>query len=198
MKLFIKNMISHCSQLMVTNKLNEIGLNPKGISRGEVELDEKIGSKEKNLIKVTLKKIGLDVLEDKRQILIEKIKNSVIEMIYFVTDRPDTNYSDFISEKVDYEYSYVSNLFSKETGLTIQQYIILLKVERAKELIMYDDLNLKEISYSLHYSSVPHFCSQFKKVTGMTPSYFKSLKDKNRCQLEDVINQTENIAALVD
>jgi AraC-like DNA-binding protein len=99
---------------------------------------------------------------------------------------------------VDYEYSYVSNLFSKETGLTIQQYIILLKVERAKELIMYDDLNLKEISYSLHYSSVPHFCSQFKKVTGMTPSYFKSLKEKNRYQLEDVIYQTENVAALAE
>jgi AraC-like DNA-binding protein len=115
-------------------------------------------------------------------------------MIHYSDDMPKMNYSDFISEKLDYDYTYLSNLFSEIKGITIQQFIIVNKIERAKELLLYDELNLTEISYKLNYSSVAHLSNQFKKVTGLSPTHFKLLKDKRRTPLEEIGNsELENI-----
>jgi AraC-like DNA-binding protein len=126
------------------------------------------------------------VLDDKRSILVEKIKNVIIEMIHHSDEAPIVNYSDFISEKLNYDYTYLSNIFSEVKGLTIQQYIIINKIERVKELLLYDELNLTEISYKLHYSSVAHLSNQFKKITGLSPSFFKQLKQKRKSNLENM------------
>ena len=125
-------------------------------------------------------------MDNKKAILIEKIKNTVVEMVHYEVELPKTNNSDYIKEKLNYSYTYLANLFSEATGTTIEHYIITHKIERAKEFILYDELNLTQISYKLHYSSVAHLSKQFKQVTGLTPSYFRQLKDKRRVTLENV------------
>jgi AraC-like DNA-binding protein len=125
-------------------------------------------------------------MDDKKAVLIERIINVITEMIHYSDELPKVNYSDYISEKLDYDYTYLSNLFTEVRGITIQQFIIIHKIERAKELLLYDELNLTEISYKLHYSSVAHLSNQFKKVTGLTPSHFKQLKDKRRQSLDEI------------
>jgi len=127
-------------------------------------------------------------MDDKRAVLIEKIKTVIIEMVHFSDELPKTNYSDYISEKLHYDYTYLSNLFSEVKGITIQQFIIIHKIERVKELLLYDELSLTEISYRMQYSSVAHLSNQFKKVTGLTPSVFKQLKYKHRSPIEDIGN----------
>jgi len=126
------------------------------------------------------------LLDNKKSILIEKIINVIVEMIHYSEEVPKVNYSDFISEKLGYDYTYLSNIFSEVKGITIQQFIIIHKIERVKELLLYDELNLSEISYKLNYSSVAHLSNQFKKVTGLTPSYYKKLKKKRMANLENV------------
>jgi AraC-like DNA-binding protein len=125
-------------------------------------------------------------MDDKKAILIEKIKNVIIEMVHYTDELPETNFSDYLSKKLNYDYTYLSNLFSETEATTIEHFIMLHKIERVKELIIYDELNLTEIAFKLHYSSVSHLSNQFKKITGLTPSFFKSLKDKKRSTLEDV------------
>lgn len=169
-------MVSHCCKLMVQEKLNTIGLKPKTVALGEVQIDRILSTEQLEQIKISLAEIGFEVLEDKTTVLIQKIKDAIREAVYNLDEKPESNYSEFISQKLEHEYSFISNIFSKETGTTIQQFIILQKTERAKELIT-ENVSLKEISYILHYSSVAHFCTQFKKVTGLTPTYFKSLSD---------------------
>jgi AraC-like DNA-binding protein len=127
-------------------------------------------------------------MDDKKAVLIEKIKNVIIDMIHYSDEVPKMNYSDYISEKLQHDYTYLSNIFSEVKGITIQQFIIIHKIERAKELMLYDELNLTEISYKLHYSSVAHLSNQFKKITGLTPSHFKQLKDRRRSPIEDIGN----------
>jgi AraC-like DNA-binding protein len=129
---------------------------------------------------------GLELLDDKKAILIEKIKNVIIEMVHYTDELPKMNYSDYISEKLNHDYTYLSNIFSEVKGITIQQYIINHKIERVKELLLYDEMNLTEISYLLNYSSVAHLSNQFKKVTGLSPSFFKQLKQKRNQNLENV------------
>ncbi len=169
-------MVSHCCILMVQEKLITIGLKPKNVALGEVQIDKILSTEQLEEVKASLAEIGFEVLEDKTTVLIHKIKDAIREAVYNLDEKPESNYSEFISQKLEHEYSFISNVFSKETGTTIQQYIILQKTERAKELII-ENVSLKEISYILHYSSVAHFCTQFKKVTGLTPTYFKSLSD---------------------
>jgi AraC-like DNA-binding protein len=176
MKLYIKNMVSHCCILMVIEKLNLIGIVPKEVILGEVHLNKTLSSEQILQVKESLSDIGFELLEDKTTTLINRIKAAIREAVYKLDERPESNYSEFISQKLEHEYSYLSNIFSKETGTTIQQFIILQKIERAKDLIN-EDISLKEISYILHYSSVAHFCTQFKKITGMTPTLFKSMSD---------------------
>jgi AraC-like DNA-binding protein len=129
---------------------------------------------------------GLELMDDKRAVLIERIINVITEMIHYSNDVPKVNYSDYISEKLNYDYTYLSNIFSDVKGITIQQFIIIHKIERAKELLLYDELNLTEISYKLHYSSVAHLSNQFKKITGLSPSHFKQLKNRKRIPIEEI------------
>lgn len=128
----------------------------------------------------------MELLETKKSILIEKIKNVIIEMIHHSEALTDVNYSAYLSEKLGYNYTYLANTFSEVKGITIQQFIIIHKIERVKELILYNELNLAEISYKLNYSSPAHLSNQFKKVTGLTPSYFKKMKEKRKKNLENL------------
>ena len=125
-------------------------------------------------------------MDDKKSVLIEKIKDIVIEMVHYEDELPKVNFSDYLTEKLGYNYTYLANLFSETEGTTIEHFIIIHKIERVKELIIYDELNLTEIAWKLHYSSVAHLSNQFKKVTGLTPSFFRSLKDKKRNNLENL------------
>ena len=176
MKFYVKNMVSHCCILMVKEKLSQAGLTPKDVVLGEIQMYASLNPEQIQQIKEILSGIGFELLEDKTAALINKIKAAIREAVYNLDERPESNYSEFISQQLEHEYSYLSNIFSKETGTTIQQFIILQKIERAKDLIN-EDVSLKEISYILHYSSVAHFCTQFKKITGMTPTLFKSMSD---------------------
>ena len=179
-------MVSLRCKMMVKAELKKLGLRYINIDLGMVDIQEDITKKQREQLKENLLKSGLELLDDKKIILIEKIKNVIIEMIHYADDLPKTNYSDYISEKLNYDYTYLSNLFSEVKGITIQHFIIIHKIEKVKELLLYDELNLKEISYKLHYSSVGHLCNQFKKITGLSPSFFKQLKEKRKSNLEDL------------
>lgn len=186
MILYIKYMVSLRCKIVVKQELQKIGLHCERIELGSIEIMEKISDQQRRKLAKNLKKYGLYLLDDKRNILIEKIKVVIIEMIHYMDDLPPVNYSDYISEKLGYDYTYLANTFSEVKGTTIQQFIIKHKIERVKELLLYEDLSLTEISYQMHYSSVAHLSSQFKKITGLTPSYFKSMKKKKLKNLEDI------------
>jgi len=172
--------------MMVKEELKKLGLHYVFVDLGMIEILEDITEEQREKLKKNLKKSGLELLDDKRQILIDKIKTVIIEMIHHSDEIPQVNYSDYISEKIGMDYTYLSNIFSEVKGITIQQFIISHKIEKAKELILYDELNLTEISQKLHYSSVAHLSNQFKKITGLTPSFFKQLKKKRMVNLEDL------------
>jgi len=178
--------------MVVKDELKKLGLHYTIVDLGMVDVFEEITSEQRELLKANLLRSGLELLDDKKSILIEKIKNVIIEMIHYSEELPKVNYSDHISEKLNHDYTYLSNTFSEVKGITIQQYIIFHKIERVKELLLYDELTLTEISYRMQYSSVAHLSNQFKKVTGMTPTYFKNLKNKSRILLEEVGNQLAN------
>jgi len=186
MTLYIKYMVSLRCKMIVKEELKKLGLKYVIVDLGMVEILEDITNEQREALKVNLLKSGLELLDDKKSILIERIKNVIIEMIHYSDEFPTVNYSDYISEKLDYDYTYLANTFSEVKGITIQQYIIIHKIERVKELLLYDELNLTEISYKLNYSSVQHLSNQFKKITGLTPSYFKNLKNKRKKNLENV------------
>jgi len=133
-------------------------------------------------------KSGLELMDNKKAVLIEKIIKVIIEMIHHTDEIIKINFSDYLSEKLQHDYTYLSNIFSEVKGITIQQFIIIHKIERIKELLLYDELNLTEISYKLNYSSVAHLSNQFKKVTGLSPSHFKQLKDRRRIPIEEIGN----------
>jgi len=188
MKLYIKYMVSLRCKMMVKEQLKKLGLHFIVLELGEVDIMEELTNKQRNELKYGLSQSGLELMDDKKAVLIEKIKNVIIEMVHYADEFPKTNYSDYISDKLKHDYTYLSNIFSEVKGITIQQFIIIHKIERAKELLLYDELNLTEISYRLNYSSVAHLSNQFKKITGLTPSHFKSLKDKRRSPIEDLGN----------
>jgi AraC-like DNA-binding protein len=179
-------MVSLRCKMLVKSELEKLGLHHILVELGEVEIIENISSEQHNTLKIELLKSGLELMDDKRAILIEKIKNVIIELVHYEEDLPKTNFSDFLAEKLHYDYTYMANLFSEVTGITIEHYIIAHKIERVKELLIYGELNLTEISYKLNYSSVAHLSNQFKKVTGLTPTFFKHLKEKKRCALDNV------------
>lgn len=184
MKLYIKYMVSLRCKLVVKEELKNLGIRYMTVDLGVAEIFEEIKESQFNELRKNLLKSGLELLDDKRSILIEKIKNVIVEMIHYTDELPEVNYSDYLSEKLGYDYTYLANIFSEVKGTTIQQFIIMHKIERAKELLLYDELNLTEIAYKLHYSSVAHLSNQFKKVTGLTPSFYKKLKEKRRNNLE--------------
>lgn len=172
--------------MIVKEELKHLGLHFVVVDLGMVEILEEITPLQREQLKINLLRSGLELLEDKKSILIDKIKNVIIEMIHYADELPKETYSEYISSKLGYDYTYLSNIFSEVKGTTIQQYIITHKIERVKELLLYDELNLTEISYQLHYSSVAHLSNQFKKVTGLSPSFFKKLKLKRKENLENV------------
>lgn len=179
-------MVSARCKMAVKEELKKLGLHFMVVELGEVEVMETLSTQMREELKTALLVSGLELMDDKRAVLIEKVINVVTEMIHYSDETPKMNYSDFISEKLNYDYTYLSNLFSEVRGMTLQQFIIVNKIERAKELLLYDEMNLTEISYKLHYSSVAHLSNQFKKVTGLSPSQFKNLKDKKRSSIEDI------------
>ena len=179
-------MVSLRCKMMVKEELKKLGLRYVSVDLGIVEILEDITQEQRDQLKHNLVRSGLELLDDKKSILIEKIKDVIIEMIHYSDELPDVNYSDYISEKLNQDYTYLSNTFSEVKGITIQQFIIIHKIEKVKELILYDELNLTEISYKLHYSSVAHLSNQFKKITGLSPSFFKKLKQKRQNNLENL------------
>jgi len=183
MKLYIKYMVSLRCKMIVKEELAKMGLPFVTVDLGTVETQNPISESQRLQLKENLSHSGLELLDDKKSILIEKIKIVITEMVHYSDTLPRVNYSEYISEKLKYDYTYLSNLFSEVNGITIQQFIIIHKIERVKELLLYDELNLTEISYKLHYSSVAHLSNQFKKVTGLSPSFFKQVRQKRRAAL---------------
>jgi AraC-like DNA-binding protein len=188
MKLFIKYMVSTRCKMVVKEELKKLKLHFMVVDLGEVEIMENISAEQREQLKTALLSSGLELMDDKKAVLIEKVKNVITEMIHNSDELPKVNYSDYISEKLNHDYTYLSNIFSEVKGITIQQFIIVHKVERIKELIIYNELNLTEIAWKMNYSSVAHLSNQFKKITGLTPSHFKQLKDKRRSPIEEIGN----------
>ena len=186
MKLSIKNMVSLRCKLIVKAELERMGLHFHLVELGEVEIEEDLEPAQQNELRQSLLKYGLELMEDRKSMLIEKIRNVVVEMIHYSDEPPVLNFSSFLSEKLNYDYNYLSNLFSEVKGITIEHFIIAHKIERAKELLIYNELTLTEIAEKLHYSNVAHLSNQFKKVTGLTPSFFKKMKHKRVIALENL------------
>ncbi len=188
MKLYIKYMVSNRCKSLVQEELVKLGLQSEYIvvDLGVVNILKEITEEQREKLKDNLSKAGLDLLDDKRSQLIEKIKKLITTMIHSSEEQPKVNYSVYISEKLGYNYTYLANIFSEVKGITIQQFIIIHKIERAKEMLFYDDMSLTEIAHKLHYSSVAHLSNQFKKITGLSPSFYKHLKEKRKGVLENL------------
>ena len=186
MILYIKYMVSQRCKLIVAEILKRLGLHYSYIDLGSVEILNEISEKGWEVLQRQLRKTGLELIEDKKGILIEKVKMLIIEMIHHSNELPKTNYSYYISQKVNYNYTYLANIFVETQGISIQQYIIKHKVEKIKELILYQELNLTEIAFKMQYSSVSHLSNQFKKETGLSPSLYKKLNQKRKLTIEMV------------
>ena len=181
-------MVSIRCKMMVKAELKKLGLHFIVVDLGEIEIMEDISAEQREALRKALLISGLELMDDRKAVLIEKVKNLIIEMVHYADELPKVNYSDYIAEKLNHDYTYLSNIFSEVKGITIQQFIIIHKIERIKELIIYDELNITEIAWKMNYSSVAHLSNQFKKVTGLTPSHFKKMKDKRRTPIEDIGN----------
>ena len=179
-------MVSNRCKLAVRDELKKLGLHFIVVDLGEVEIMENITFEKREMLKKGLLESGLELMDDKKSILIERIKNIIIEMIHHTEEEIKVNFSDYLSEKLNHNYTYLANLFSEVQGTTIEQFIISHKIERIKELMIYGELNITEIAWKMNYSSVAHLSTQFKKVTGLSPSHFKQLKDKRRNSIEDI------------
>lgn len=186
LKIFIKNMVCKRCQMVVTSELEKLGVHHIDVKIGEAEFDEHLLPEQLNHLNNELQKAGLILMDDKKSILVEKIKSAIIEVVHFSEEQIKMNLSDFLSEKLDYDYTYLANLFSEKNGMTIERFYLTHKIERVKELIVYDELNLSEIAFRMHYSSVAHLSNQFKKFTGLTPTGFKMLKNKSHDSINDV------------
>lgn len=186
MKLFIQNMVSLRCKLLVKSELDKLCIPYISIELGEIRLKNPLSDELKQILKESLQLSGLELMYDKKAILIEKIINIVIETIHYSDELPTIKFSNILCEKLEHNYHYLAEIFSKTKGITLEHFIILHKVEKIKELIIYGELNLTEISYKMHYSSVSHLCKQFKKVTGLTPTFFKNLALRERKNLEDL------------
>ncbi|MBK8848267.1 MAG: helix-turn-helix transcriptional regulator [Bacteroidetes bacterium] len=186
MKIYIQHMVSLRCKLMVKSELEKLKIKFSNIELGEIELDGVLSHSKHDLLQKALRKSGLELMDDNKAILIEKIRNIIVEMIHYEEEAPRVKFSDYLSEKLHVDYNTLSVIFSLTKGITIEHYIILHKIERAKELLIYDQLSIKEIAYKLNYSSAAHLSNQFKKTTGFTPSFFKGIKGIRRKNLEDL------------
>jgi AraC-like DNA-binding protein len=184
-------MVSNRCKMVVKEELKKLGLHFIVVDLGEVEIMENISIEQREELKMILFNLGLELMDDKKAVLIGKIKNVIIEMVHHTDEMIKVNFSNFLSEKLNHDYTYLSNLFSEVQGTTIEQFIISHKIERIKELIIYGELNITEIAWKMNYSSVAHLSNQFKKVTGLSPSHFKQLKDKRRSPIEEIGNSSD-------
>jgi AraC-like DNA-binding protein len=172
--------------MVVKSELEKLGLHYIVIDLGEAEIMEDISKEQLEELNISLKKSGLELMDDKKSILVEKIKTIIIELVHYTDEKIKINLSDYLIEKLNHDYTYLANLFSEVKGTPIENFYLSHKIERVKELIVYDELNLTEIAFKLHYSSVSHLSNQFKKITGLTPSHFKKLKHRRRSALVNV------------
>ena len=179
-------MVSLRCKMLVKAKLEELHLGYTSIDLGEIDLVKEISEEKRVQLKDSLLQSGLVLMDDLKAILVEKIKAVVVEMVHYADEFPTVKHSVYIGEKLHHNYTYLANLFSEVKGITLERFIILHKIEKVKELILYDELNLTEIAYKLNYSSSAHLSNQFKKITGLTPTFFKKLKEKRQHPLEDL------------
>ena len=186
MKLYIKNMVCIRCKMIVKEELSKLGIEYTSVELGEVEINTPLTSELHDELKKRLMNYGLDLIDDKKHVLIQRIKNLIVEMVHYEDNPVVVNFSVYLSEKLNHDYTYMANLFSEVQGTTIEKFIISHKIERVKELLLYNELNLTEIAYLIHYSSVAHLSSQIRKVTGYTPSYFKQVKGVRRNMLEEI------------
>lgn len=186
MKIYVKNMACESCKVVVKKALQELDIMPLKVELGEIETKEKISDEDKKELNRRIKKVGLELLEKKQGVLIEKIKKVIIAYVYKSDEKSNMKFSVLLSKELNYDYTYLANFFSEVEATTIEQFIIALKVERIKELIIFGEDTFSEIAYKLHYSSVGHLSSQFKKATGLTPSHFKALKEKRRITIQDI------------
>ncbi len=184
--LFIKNMVCNRCILVVQNEMDKLGLLVKNMTLGEVTLEDELTSEQRMALASVLVPLGFEVIDDKKSRLIEQIKNVIIDVVHYQDNDVKSNLSDILSDKLQHDYNYLSNLFSEVEGVTIEKYFIAQKVEKIKELLVYDELSLSEIAHRLNYSSVAYLSNQFKKVTGLTPSHFKQIRDEKRKPLDKV------------
>ncbi|MBK9401161.1 MAG: helix-turn-helix domain-containing protein [Bacteroidetes bacterium] len=186
MKIYIKNMACESCKVVVQEALAELDISPVKVELGEIETKEDITDDEKLKLNSKIRKAGLELLEKKQGVLIEKIRKVAIDYVYKSDEKPNIKFSALLSEELNHSYTYLANFFSEVEASTIEQFIISLKIERIKELIIFGDDTFSEIAFKLHYSSVAHLSAQFKKVTGLTPSHFKALKNKRRITIQNI------------
>ena len=186
MKIYIKNMVCIRCQMVVKAELEKLGLHYVDVKIGEANIIEDPSPEQLTRLDAALRKTGLEIMDDKKSILVEKIKNVIIDLVHYSEEQIKVNLSDYLSEKLNYDYTYLANLFSDVKGITVEKFYLAHKIEKVKELIVYDELTLTEIAYRMNYSSSAHLSNQFKKITGLTPTHFKMLKNKKRTTLEDV------------
>ena len=178
-------MVSTRCKMAVKEEFKKLGLHVI-VELGEVDIMEDISVEQRGQLKIALVNLGFELIDDKRSVLIERIKHIIIEMVHSLDEPIKIKFSNYLSEKLNLDYTYMSNLFSDVQGTTIGQFIISLKIERIKELIIYDELTISEIAWKLNYSSVAHLSNQFKKITGFSPSHFKQLKERRRSPIEEI------------
>ena len=187
MTLHIKNMVCLRCKMTVKSELKKLGFDPLSIELGEVVFKQNLSLEEIETIENAFKKYGFEVITDKRSQVIEQIKTAAIDYVFETdNDTQKPNFSDFLEKRLLKDYTYLSNLFSEMVGTTIEKHLINLKIERVKELLVYDELTLSEIAFQMGYSNVAYLSNQFKKITGLTPTYFKAIKDKKRQSIEKV------------
>lgn len=185
-KLYIKNMVCIRCKIVVKTELEKLGIDYILIELGQVEIESQLSPEQRLQLDEALRKSGLELMDDKKSVLIEKIKCIIIETVHYSEVKLKTNLSDYIGDKLGYDYTYLANLFSEVTGITIEKFYLNHKIEKVKELLVYNELNLTEIAFDLGYSSVAHLSNQFKKFTGLSPSHFKRLKNERRIMLENL------------
>lgn len=186
MKIYVKNMACESCKFVVIRALEELDISPVKVELGEIETKEDVSDDEKRELNRKIKKAGLELLEKKQGVLIEKIRKVMIDYVSKSDEKPNVKFSVILSKELNHSYTYLANFFSEVEATTIEQFIIALKIERIKELIIFGELSLSEIAFKLHYSSVSHLSSQFKKITGLTPSHFKKLKEKRRITIQNI------------
>lgn len=172
--------------MVIKAELGRLGIETLSVSLGEVEISKTLDVVQRNNLNIALRTLGFSMIDDKREVLIEQIKTLIIELVHYLDGELKVNLSDYLSQKLQHDYNYLSNLFSEIENLTIEKYFIAQKIERVKELIVYDELTLSQIAFELNYSSTAHLSAQFKKVTGLTPSHFKRIKANKRKPLDEV------------